>query len=378
VYQCFATTVKGLEPLLANELTSFGATALKNVNAGVQFTASLDIIMKANLHSRIASRIMIQIGFGGYHHEEDIYNLAKKIRWDEWFHVGNSIKVSTSAIRSPLKSLEFITLTVKDALCDYFVNIVDARPDVNKQNPDVRIYNFLTEDTATIYLDTSGEALFKRGYRENKLEAPLKENLAAGIILLANWQPDITLYDPMCGSGTIAMEAVSLGLNIAPGLNRSFGFEKLEKFDIAIFDTLKIKAKQAIKHDQPLKIYASDISRKAVSITEDNFKKAGLLKYLKLDFGDFLSKYPPNTSGMLITNPPYGIRLDEQKQLAEFYPKLGDNLKKRFSNWDCYFLTSDLALAKLIHLKPNKKIPLFNGALECRLFEFKMVAGSNR
>jgi putative N6-adenine-specific DNA methylase len=378
VYKCFATTVKGLEPLLTNELISFGATALKNVNAGVQFTASLDIIMKSNLHSRIASRIMIQVGFGGYRHEEDIYSLAKKIKWDEWFHVGNSIKVSTSAIRSPFKSLEFITLTVKDALCDYFVDIVDARPDVNKQNPDVRIYNFLTEDTATIYLDTSGETLFKRGYRENKLEAPLKENLAAGIILLANWQPDITLYDPMCGSGTIAIEAVSLGLNIAPGLNRNFGFENLEPFDMTIFDALKTKAKQAINYDQPLKIYASDISRKAVSIAEDNLKKAGLLKYVKFDYGDFLSKYPPDASGILITNPPYGIRLDEQEQLAEFYPKLGETLKKRFSNWNCYFLTNDLALAKLIHLKPNRKPPLFNGALECRLFEFKMVAGSNR
>jgi len=378
VYQCFATTARGLEQLLADELTSFGASKLNTVNAGIQFTASLETIMKANLHSRIASRIMIQVGFGGYRNEEDIYNVAKNIKWDEWLHVGNSIKVSTTAIRSPLKSLEFITLKVKDAICDYFVSKVDARPDVNKQRPDVRIYNFLTEDTITIYLDTSGEALFKRGYRENKLEAPLKENLAAGIIQLANWHPDITLYDPMCGSGTIAIEAISYGLNIAPGLNRSFGFENLEKFDLTLFKELKTKAKQAINYDQKLKIYASDINRRAASVAEDNFKTAGFSKYVKLDYGDFLSKYPPDSTGMLITNPPYGVRLDEQEQLAEFYPKLGDNLKKRFSNWDCYFLTSDLALAKLIHLKPSRKIPVFNGALECRLFEFKMVKGSNR
>ena len=179
---CFATTVRGLEQLLADELTELGASEINLVNAGLEFSANLDDIMRMNLHSRLASRIMIRLGFGGYRQEEDIYQLAQGVKWDQWFHSGNTIKVSTSAIACPLKSLDFVTLRVKDAICDYFVERVDSRPSVDKANPDMRIYTFLTSETATIYLDASGDTLFKRGYRRSKLEAPIRENLAFGLI----------------------------------------------------------------------------------------------------------------------------------------------------------------------------------------------------
>jgi putative N6-adenine-specific DNA methylase len=217
VFNCFATTNKGLEILLAEELTTLGAKDVNTVTAGLEFRATLNDIVKMNLHTRLASRIMIQLGHGPYSNNddaEDIYGLACEINWSEWFHVGNTIKVSTNAIKSPLTSLEFVTLKVKDAICDYFNERVDARPNVDKQNPDMRIYNFLTEDTVTIYLDTSGDTLFKRGYRKLKLEAPIKENLAFGLIKLSGWTPEQPFFDPMCGSGTIAVEAICYGLNI--------------------------------------------------------------------------------------------------------------------------------------------------------------------
>ncbi len=381
MFNCFATTNRGLEVLLKEELSNLGASDINVVNAGLEFRATLNDIMKMNLHSRLASRIMIQLGVSGYRNSddaEDIYNLARKIEWDKWFHVGNTIKVSTNAINSPLKSLEFVTLKVKDAICDYFNEKVDSRPSVDKQEPDMRIYNFLTSDSVIIYLDTSGDTLFKRGYRKLKLEAPLKENLAFGLIKLSGWTPDRPFYDPMCGSGTLAVEAISYGLNIAPGLNRNFAFENFIDFDSNFYNNIKEQAKQAINKTQKLQIFASDISRKAIEIAKQNFQQIGLDKYVTFSHGDFIYKTAPAANGVLITNPPYGVRMDEQDNLANLYPQIGSTLKKNFSGWDCYFFTGDLRMPKLVRLKPTRKVPLFNGALECRLYEFKMVSGSNR
>lgn len=375
---CFATTSRGLETLLAEELTELGAVDINIVNAGLEFNASFADIMKINLHSRLASRVMIRLAYSGYRHEDDIYRLAGKISWDKWFHVGNTIKVATSAIASPLKSLDFVTLKVKDAICDYFVDRVDARPNVDKADPDMRIYTFLTKDSVTIYLDTSGDTLFKRGYRKLKLEAPIRENLAFGLIKLSGWTPDRPFYDPMCGSGTLVVEAISYGLNIAPGLNRSFAFEKFIDFDETLFKGLKNEAQQAIRRDAKLQIFASDINRTAVEIARQNFQQIKLDQYVEFSVGDFSNKEAPAANGVLVANPPYGIRLDELERLADLYPKIGDNLKKNFPGWDCYFFSGDLRLAKLIRLKPSRKVPLYNGAIECRLFEFKMVSGSNR
>jgi putative N6-adenine-specific DNA methylase len=381
VSYCFASTNKGLEKLLIEEIKQLGATEILETTAGAQFEADELTIMKINLLSRFASRVMLQVGFGSYRDCDDIYKIAHKIKWEEWFSHKHSIKVATNAIHSPLKSLDFVTLKVKDAICDSFVDKVNFRPDVDKFNPDIKIYNFLTNDTITIYVDTSGEALFKRGYRQNKLEAPLKENLAAGLIALSNWTPEIALFDPMCGSGTILIEAISKGLNIAPGLNRSFGFEKLQMFDLTKWESLKLEAKNAINLNVALKIYANDIDRNAIQILKDN------LKYLKIDGienliqfhnMDFLDVNAPEATGILITNPPYGIRLEEQDDLASLYPKIATHLKNNYSGWDCFFLTADLRMPKLMRLNTSRKTPIFNGPLECRLFEFKMVSGSNR
>ncbi len=379
MYLCFASTSKGLEQLLIEELTQIGATEASPVHAGVKFKADFNTIMKANLHSRLASRILIQVGTGYYLNEEDIYAVARNIDWEEWFYGDMKLKVATSAINSPLKSLEFINLKVKDGICDYFMAKYNRRPDVDKREPDMRILNFLTEDTVTIYLDTSDEALFKRGYREHKLEAPLKENLAAGLIKLSGWDYNTPLFDPMCGSGTIVVEAVMMALNIAPGLKRRFAFEKFNNFYQASWDTMKAEAKAAIITDKQLQIYASDINPKAVIQTEVNLRHAKLREYVYFETADFLNVTPPKTKpGIILTNPPYGVRMEELDELSLFYPKLASHLKNHYAGWNCYFFTSDLRMPKAMRLKPSRKTPLHNGALDCRLFEFKMVSGSNR
>lgn len=396
MYYCFASTNRGMEALLIEEIKSLGATEILSTNAGAQFSADMTTIMKINLHSRFASRIMLQVAFSEYHDADDIYKLAHTINWQEWFNSKNTIKVSTTAIHSPLKSLDFVTLKVKDAICDSFMELDNLRPDVNKLNPDIRIYNFLTNDTVTIYIDTSGNALFKRGYRENKLEAPLKENLAAGLLTLSNWSSSVTLFDPMCGSGTIIIEAISQGLNIAPGFMREFSFELFKNFDKKSWNELKKNAFDSIKWKNKLSLFANDKNMKAIHIARDNLmqfelmlrsscnkfnldnQSINLMNLVKFSNFDLLNMKAPSDSGIMVTNPPYGVRLDELDELAEFYPKLASILKNNFAGWNCYFLTADLRMPKLMRLKPTRKTPLFNGALDCRLFELKMVAGSNR
>lgn len=381
MYYCFATTGKGLEDILISEIEQYHGTSVVKTNGGVQFNANLEIIAQLNLHSRIASRFMIQIGFDNYQSENDIYKLAYSINWEDFFNYNQSIKITTNAIGSPLKSLNFINLKIKDAICDKFVAKYQKRPDVNKMKPDIRIYAFLTKDTITIYLDTSGEALFKRGYRENKLDAPLKENLAAGLLELSDWHYSIPLLDPMCGSGTIIIEAFTKAFNIAPGLNRNFAFEKIKLFKNIDFNHICEQAHKLINFNKTVSLYANDIDKRCIKLLHENLNKVindNTLAKIHINCQDFLQYNKPNDNGMIISNPPYGVRIEDSKILHQFYPLLASHLKNNYANWDCWFLSNDLSMPTIMRLKPNRKIPLFNGALECRFFHFKMVNGSNR
>jgi putative N6-adenine-specific DNA methylase len=281
-------------------------------------------------------------------------------------------------LRCPLKSLDFVTLRIKDAICDAFRGQCGERPSIDTRAPDVRIHAFLTADQLTLYLDTSGEPLFKRGYRGATGEAPLRENLAAGILRLAGWTPGEPLLDPLCGSGTLPIEAALMALDIAPGAKRGFGFEKLKNFDRKLWDKLKSDTLARERPRTALPIYGSDLYGEELKTARANLALAGLEDVIKLKQANVLEISAPATSGVIVTNPPYGVRLGETSDLAEFYPKLGDLLKQKFSGWRAYILSSEMALPKLIHLAATKRTPLFNGALECRLYEFKLVAGSMR
>ncbi len=376
--QFFAPCPRGLEAILAEELKELGAADVAPTDGGVGFSGTLALAYKVNLHSRFASRVLWRLVEKPYRSEDDIYRAALDIAWPELFSVDNTIRVDVSAIKCPLKSLDFLVLKIKDAVCDRFREKTGERPSVATVEPDMRIFAFLTADRVTIYLDTSGEALFKRGYRKEQGIAPLRENLAAGILKLAGWQPGIPLLDPMCGSGTFLIEAAMMWLNIAPGIERWFAFEKLKNYDEEVWKSLYEEAVAAEKPKTLLPIHGSDKYGSALDSTRANLAQAGLEEVVSLKQVDALEISAPEPSGYLVTNPPYGERLGDQDELAQFYPRFGDVLKRRFGGWNAYIITADLALAKLIRLSASRRIPLYNGALDCRVFEYKVVAGSNR
>jgi putative N6-adenine-specific DNA methylase len=374
----FASCPRGLEPLLAEELRGLGARKPDPLPGGVAFEGDWRTCYRANLESRLATRVLARLSRAPYRTERDVHEAALALNWPDWFSEKQSIRVDVKAIRSPLKSLEFATLTIKDAVCDRFRADRGRRPDVDTRSPSVRIQAFLDRQTASFYLDTSGEALNRRGYRKDAGEAPLKENLAAGIVRLAGWTPDEPLIDPMCGSGTLAIEAAMIALAIPPGHARGFGFERLAGFDRRRWSEVREAALARRLPPRRLPIFARDRYGDELKKARANLAAAGLEDCVELKQADVLDTGAPAAAGVMIANPPYGARLGDDAALAEFYPKLGDTLKKYYAGWRCYVLSGDPQLPKLIHLAASKRMPLYNGPLECRLYEYRMVKGSNR
>jgi 23S rRNA (guanine2445-N2)-methyltransferase len=374
----FAPCPRGLAPALAEELAALGAQEVKAAEAGVGFTGPFDLVYAANLHSRIASRILWRVARFAYATEEDIYRNAREVRWRDWFTAERTFKVETNAHRSPVKSLDFVTLRVKDAIADHFRDAFGKRPSVAARDPDLRVHAFLDAKECTLYLDTTGEPLFKRGRRDHVGEAPLKKNLAAGILRLAGWHPGVPLLDPMCGAGTFLSEAAEMWLERAPGRSRDFAFRNLVRFNAATWERTRSEAAKREKPLEPLPIHGSDLYGRSLDNARMNLRDAQLEEAVSLKQVNLLELSPPAPTGMIVTNPPYGVRLGEKEQLAAFYPKLGDALKQRFPGWTAYILSGDPDLAKLIRLHASRKTVLFNGALECRLYEYRMVAGGNR
>ncbi|MGF6756395.1 THUMP domain-containing class I SAM-dependent RNA methyltransferase [Paraburkholderia sp. GAS42] len=421
-FDFFVPCPRGLEAALASELAEIGARHLggapfepgAQVPGGVHFRGGWAAGMAANLHSRIASRVLLKIAHRPYRSEQDIYALALEQHWEKWFSANETLRVDVTAIKSPLRSLEFATLRVKDAICDRLREKSGARPSIDTAEPDVRVFAFLTATECTLYLDTSGDPLFKRGWRLDKGAAPLRENLAAGILRLTGWTAGTPLYDPMCGSGTFLAEAAQVALNIAPGVERRFGFERLKQYDVNAWQALKVAAvdaKRAARGSRAdLQIFGSDISGDMLDKARANFERAGLNVPLKQV--DARGMTPPvGTPGILVANPPYGERIEvrgrgprgevretgrESRQGregrddegfkrvhtdapdSEFFQAFGDALKQRFTGWHAFVLTSDRKLPGQMRLRESTKTPLFNGALECRLFRFDLIAGSVR
>jgi putative N6-adenine-specific DNA methylase len=375
----FATCPRGLEKLLSDELTSFGATAVKSTDGGVGFAGDWPTCYRINLQSRLASRILWRIQAPTpYRNEQDVYKATYDLPWTRWFDVKRTMLVKVTAIKSPLTSLEFITLKIKDAVCDKFRAEKKERPSIAKLEPDMRIHAFFEGDKFTLYLDTSGEALYKRGVRTHTNIAPLRENLAAGILMMTGWKPGIPLLDPMCGSGTFLIEAAQMSLNIQPGIARHFAFEKLKNFDAGTWAAMREEAIAAQLPVCELPLHGSDLYGDALVAAHQNLEEAGIRETVDLKQCNVLEASPPESEGILVANLPYGERMGDEDELAALYPQLGDVLKKKFGGWNAYLFTGDLRIAKLMRLTPSKRTPLFNGAIECRLFEYKIVSGSNR
>ena len=374
----FASCPRGLEHLLREDLAAAGACNLRQISGGVHFAGDWPVCYRANLHSRIATRILWRVAHTRYRSEEDIYRLALDTPWPKWVVAEQTIRVDVNAVKSPLKSLDFVTLRIKDAVCDRFRRDAGIRPSVDTRQPDVRVQGFVGEDECTLYLDTSGAPLYQRGFRQKTVDAPLKENLAAGILRLSGWQPGVALLDPMCGSGTFLLEAAQVALRIAPGVGREFAFQRLRNFDPVAWQPLLDAARAGEATVTDAGIFGSDLSPVAVRAALANLDRAGLLPAVTLKTGDLLEIEAPAERGILVSNPPYGERVSDRDQLAAFYPLLGSALKRKFAGWNCYLISADSRLPKMVRLTPSRKTPLFNGPLECRLYEFRMVAGSNR
>ncbi|MDU7586059.1 MAG: THUMP domain-containing protein [Acidovorax sp.] len=407
--QLFLPCAAGVEGYLADEVHSLTGLAGQDLlvgRAGVLLRASWRDALRLNLHSRLAQRVLVQLAERPYRNEDDIYAAAADVAWEIWFTPRQSFKVEVTAQHSPLKSLNFAALRVKDAVADRFRAKAGVRPDVQTHWPDVRVHLHLTSDRAQIYIDTSGEPLFKRGWREDKGDAPLKETLAAAMIAATGWDPHgeqpLPLYDPCCGSGTVVIEAAQIACRIAPGLQRRFAFEKLLPHQAHVWSAIKDEAASAVTAAS-VPIFGSDVSHRMVDFAQRNAVRAGVADAVQLRGGDALQRMPPSEQpGVMLLNPPYGERIAaagtagrnarermstvermgretaQTEDGVDFFAQLAAHWKKHYAGWQAWMLTPDLKLPGKMRLKESRRVPLWNGPIECRLFRFDLVAGAVR
>lgn len=391
-FDLFAACPRGLEAALIAELESLGAVDCRALGGGVLFRGTRAVAYSANLWSRLASRVMRAVGQRRYRDDDDLYRLAKGIDWERFFDARSTLRVDVSAQRSPLRSLNFATLRIKDGIVDRLRDALGERPSIDTRRPDVRVYAHLDAREATLYLDLSGEPLFKRGWRsgtDDKGSAPLKENLAAGLLALAEWSPELPLYDPFCGSGTIAIEAAQRAFDVAPGAARSFGFEKLLDHDVLLWQRLVDEASRRARSAAQriaaapgaVRIAASDIDRVGIARARRNLVRAGLpehaVRWTVCDAAH--ARAPFDTPGLIVTNPPYGERLRAHDGRPHVHAShevamqaFGAALKSSFAGWRVWVLSSDTQLPRQLGMQERRRTPLFNGAIECRLFGFEV------
>jgi putative N6-adenine-specific DNA methylase len=393
----FLPCASGVEDYLNQEVQRILNITPQRMRGGVWLEASWVDMLKLNLWSRLAQRVLVQLSYAEYRSEADLYELASEVPWETWFTPQTSFKIELTAQHSPLKSLNFAALKIKDAVVDRFRHLTGMRPDVDTHTPQARIHAHLTEEFLSLYIDTSGEPLFKRGWREDKGEAPLKETLAAAMLAASGWsaqEPLLPLYDPCCGSGTIAIEAAQIALNIAPGHLRHFGFEKLLPYQAADWQRVKQAAHLARKPmpDKAL-IYASDVAFRMVDFAQRNAERAGVAALIEFRGGDALQRLPPcETPGVMLVNPPYGERIDvrgvagrERAQMPDntdaspdsddaFFIQLARHWKTHYHGWKAWVLSPDLKLPGRMRMKESRRVPLYNGPIECRMFGFEIRA----
>lgn len=371
--QFLASTAKGLVDPLEIELKNMGFTNLIKMSSGVFFDSNWEGVYRANLQSRLASRILKPIlDFPAYNGEE-VYHNIRKHDFTKYIDPKQTIKIEASVKDSAIKDQRFLAMKVKDAVVDQFREAFDVRPDVDTENPDLRIYVKAIKNRFHVMIDTSGESLFMRGYRKETGPAPMKENLAAGLLMLAEWDQKSPVIDPMCGSGTILIEAAMMALNIAPGSHRRhFGFMDLKGFDEAVWEKVVDEVASAEKQELDFQFYGYDLDRKVLQAAKENARRAGVDHVIQFRSESIATVAPPVEKGLFITNPPYGTRLGEEDNLRDVYRDLGYTLKHRFKGWDAWILSGNKDLILDMHLKASRKHFVYNGPLECRFLKYSM------
>lgn len=377
-FSLVAKTMAGLEEILAKEIGLIGGNNIQVLNRAVSFEGDLETIYKVNYACRTALRILKVIGAYRAGNEHELYQRILGIDWSDYITDEQTFAVDAFVTNSKMTNSHYVSLKVKDAVVDQFRRKSGIRPSIDLENPDLRINVHLAGDQCTISIDSSGESLHKRGYREWQGEAPINEVLAAGMILLTGWNGETRFYDPMCGSGTLLIEAAMIARNIPPGFyRRDFGFMKWADFDHRLWIKIKSEADRSISDRMPL-ITGADANQRMLSIAAHNLTEAGmesLVSLKKLAFED--SPIPEEQEGIIVTNPPYGERL-EKDDLNGFYKMIGDVLKKTYTGWDAWLITSDYSALKSVGLRTSRKIKLYNGPLECRFVKYEMYSGSKK
>lgn len=370
-------TLFGLEQILVEELKEIGIIDVKVLNRAVEFRGSLEDVYKCNLHCRTAISVLVKIRSGKVENENQLYDFVKSIRWDDYFDKSNTIAVSAVTFSETLTHSLFVEQKTKDAIVDYFREEFGERPNVDIKNPDIKINLHISNDLCTINLDSSGKPLYIRGFSKEIGEASINEVLAAGIILMSGWDKKTHFYDPMCGSGTILSEAYMISKNIPATLFREdFAFKNWRTFDSQLWKKVLNEAKSNIVESN-CEIVGADIDPDAVNLAKDNLYKLDKQHNVKIVPGDFFLAEPFAESGIIVSNPPYGVRL-KLSDTQDFYKRVGDKLKFSFHGYTAWIISSELRAIKFIGMKPERKIPLFNGPLECRLNKYSIYKGSKK
>ncbi|MDP3463597.1 MAG: THUMP domain-containing protein [Bacteroidales bacterium] len=374
-FTLIAKTSAGLEQVLADELTSLGATDISLMTRAVSFTADKRLMYKANYCVRTALRILKPLASFKARDEDVLYDQVRQIDWSQLMDTDKTLAIDAVVSGKHFTHSQYIALKTKDAIVDQFRDKTGSRPSVNLTNPDLRINLHIYNDQCSLLLDSSGESLHKRGYRVVVDKAPINEVLAAGLVLLSGWKADSHFVDCMCGSGTIPIEAAMIAMNIPGGYYREwYGFQRWNDFDEELWKEVVSEASDQIR-DFDFDIIASDRSAKAIDIARENVRKARLHKDIQLFRKPMEQLVPPEGGGIMIINPPYGERLEEEN-LNALYTIIGNTLKHYFKGYKAWVISSDMTALKLIGLKPSKKIPVFNGPLDCRFLCFDIFDGS--
>ncbi|MEK9912532.1 MAG: THUMP domain-containing protein [Flavobacteriaceae bacterium] len=372
-----AKTFYGFEPLLEKELRKLGAKNIKSINRAVSFEGDLGFLYKANLSLRTALRILMPIGRYPVKNQTDLYRAIDRIDWSKWFSAEQSFIIDVTLFSDHFNHSLFVAQKAKDAIVDQFSKREGKRPSVTTENPDIRIQLHLQGDQLTISLDSSGNSLHQRGYRIETNIAPINEVLAAGMLLHSGWEGKTYFYDPMCGSGTLAIEAAMIACNIPPSLNRTtFSFMNWKNFDTELFELIRNSCLSKVREFRG-HIYASDKAPSAVRKAQENIENAGLEEYISVVRSDFFFADRPSEVPLhIVFNPPYGERLPIDADV--FYGKIGDTLKKEYQGCEAWFITANIEALKSVGLRPSRKIKMFNGKLESRLVNYELYEGSRK
>jgi len=373
IFEMVAKTLYGLEEILAAELIELGADNLQIGRRMVSFEGNKELLYKANFHCRTALRILKPIAHFKARNPDEVYEQIKKINWSEFLPEKKVFAIDSVVYSETFTHSKFVAYRAKDAIVDYFTEQEKPRPSVRINNPDLQLHLHISHDDCTLSFDSSGESLHKRGYRTDNGEAPLNEVLAAGMILKTGWKGETPFVDPMCGSGTLLIEAALIALNIAPGVFRDqFAFEKWDDFDAELFE--HVSSDDSREKPFRFKCYGSDISREAIAATAKNVKNAGLSRYVDLKIQSIQQIKDNPGKGILITNPPYGERMNP-RDLPDIYVMIGERLKHAFSGYEAWIISSDLDALDKIGLKPASKMKLINGALDCEYRHYQLFPG---